>query len=58
MLQSKKAEDRPLLPMFVDAFKNDELGNIRFTHDEQKFVSGFRLSSTRIKHLGFAKERR
>jgi len=29
VLQRKRAEDRPLLPMFVDAFMNDELGNIR-----------------------------
>jgi len=43
--------------MFADAFMNDELGNIKFTRDEQKLVSGFRLNSTRIKHLWFAKEK-
>jgi len=58
VLQRKRAEDRPLLPMFADAFMNDELGNIRFIRDEQKFVSGFRLNSPRIKHLWFAKEKR
>jgi hypothetical protein len=34
---------------------NDELGNIRFTRDEQKLVSGFRLNTNRVKHLWFAK---
>jgi len=58
VLQRKGAEDRPLLPMFADAFMNDELGNIKFTRDEQQLVSGFRLNSTRIKPLWFAKERR
>ena len=58
MLQSQRAENRTLLPMFADAFMNDELGNIRFTRDEQQRVSGFRLNSTRIKHLWFAKEKR
>jgi len=43
--------------MFAGAFMNDELGNIRFTRDEQQLVSGFRLNSTRIKPLWFAKER-
>ena len=57
MLQRQRAADRPLLPMFADAFMNDELGNIRFTRDEQQLVSGFRLNTTRIKHLWFAKER-
>lgn len=42
----------------LDYNMNDELGNRRFTRDEQKLVSGFRLNSTRIKHLWFAKERR
>lgn len=51
MLQRQRAEDRPLLPMFADAFMNDELGNIKFTRDEQQLVSGFRLNSTRIKPL-------
>jgi len=41
--------------VFADAFMNDELGNIRFTRDEQKLVSGFRLNSTRVKRLWFAK---
>jgi len=43
---------------FADAFMNDELGNIKFTRDEQQLVSGFRLNSTRVKPLWFAKERR
>jgi len=58
VLQRQRTADHPLLPMFADAFMNDELGNIRFTRDEQKLVSGFRLNSTRVKHLWFARERR
>jgi len=58
VLQRQRVEDRPLLPVFADAFMNDELGNIRFTRDEKKLVSGFRLNTTRIKHLWFAKEMR
>ena len=58
MLQRQRAEDRPLLPMFADAFINDELGNIKFTRDEKQLVSGFRLNTIRVKHLWFAKERR
>jgi len=58
VLQRQRAEGHPLLPMFADAFMNDELGNIKFTRDEQKLVSGFRLNSPRIKHLWFAKEGR
>jgi len=58
VLPRQRVEDRPLLPMFADAFMNDALGNIRFTRDEQNLVSGFRLNSTRVKHLWFAKGRR
>ena len=43
--------------MFADAFMNDDLGNIKFTHDEEKLMSGFRLNTTRVKPLWFAKER-
>jgi len=42
----------------LDYDMNDGLGNISFTRDEQQLVTGFRLNSTRIKPLWFAKERR
>ncbi|HEY0547077.1 MAG TPA: serine hydrolase domain-containing protein [Pyrinomonadaceae bacterium] len=48
-------EDTPLLTQFADSFSAAGSGSIQFTRDRQNHVTGFRLSTSRVRKLRFDK---
>lgn len=56
LLQRKNVdEDAPLLAQFADSFSAVGTGNIQFTRDAQNHVTGFRVSTNRVRKLRFDK---
>jgi hypothetical protein len=54
VLRRMKADPDPLKPTVEDVFRGD-IGTVRFTRDEQGALTGFLLSSGRIRNLRFSK---
>jgi CubicO group peptidase (beta-lactamase class C family) len=55
-MHRKKFRPAPLQPAFNDAFSGPGVGTIRFIRDAQNRVTGFLLSSGRIRNFRFVKQ--
>jgi hypothetical protein len=58
ILRRKKFDDAPLNPTLPESFRDPDLGELKFTRDSSKRVSGFELNAGRVRHLQFSKESR
>jgi hypothetical protein len=57
VVKHRRRDDIPLCPILADRFAGEKsgLGELRFARDEEGKVTGFRVSTGRVKNLRFSR---
>jgi CubicO group peptidase (beta-lactamase class C family) len=55
VVRRKRVDQKPMVPTIVDVFRSDDIGVFRFLHDNGKAVTGFTLSTERVRNVMFKK---